>query len=210
MARNTQSCQSNGIPDVFRCRTDMPSALTGLPGLSVELPDEDERSMASLRRATSAPTLRSSVQPRNLPEAPKSCRSRSIGELPTIVHIPSVMRIRSETMPDDDLNDTPRTPLHKVVDAFPRPINISFDRVELPVSPLLSPNSLLSPRRRLSVTYVRRSRFAATRTEVSIDVGPVQLFMLLCFLATCSAFGVAVPGFGFFHRPAGAAVRAAN
>ena len=114
------------------------------------------------------------------------------------------MRIRSETMPDDDPNDTPRTPLHKVVEALPRPINISFDRVELPVSPLLSPNSLLSPRRRLSVTYVRRSRFAATRTEVSIDMGPIQLFMLLCFLATCSAFGVAVPGFGFFHRPAGA------
>lgn len=113
-----------------------------------------------------------------------------------------MVRVSSATIELGD-EPQPRTPAQRVYERLPQ---VSFSRVD-PASPMLSPRSLLSPRRRLSVSFVRRSsKFAATRTEVSIDVGPLQILLLVCFLASCSAYGVAVPGFGlFFPRVQGRA-----
>lgn len=189
----------------FRPRK-MTSRLQQHAALSVELPEEQElegdgqdSSDPGLLRCASAPPIHQQLPRAGLwaAQGPRSCcSSRAYGSSSAAWGVPSLVRVTSATVVVEE-NPQPRTPVQKVIQILPK---VSFERLELPPStPLVSPLSLLSPRRRLSVTYVRRSsKFVATRTEVSIECGPLQILLLIIFLASCSAYGVNVPGFGFF------------
>ena len=166
------------------------------PGLTVQLPSETQ---AEARQETLADSRNSSA-PQSARAYERKAKPPVVGKAQSAPSLlqprPGLIRIHSRVFhePEESL----RSPLGQVIARLPCPVNVSVDALttipQTPDTPRTAASRLLSPRRRLSVTFVRRQgigvRHQATRTTVSVDLGLVQIVLLVIFFGTCSSFGI--------------------